>query len=213
MKVAYERAGAGPAIVFLHGAFSDRHEWRAQMDDLQRDHTVVAWDTPGWGETEALPDADLPGCADLLATFIEAQALERPCVCGLSFGGGLALELHRRHPHHVGSLILVSAYAGWGGSLPPEEAQRRVEASGGHPLAHSFAATDLREHLPTVDVPTLVVHGTRDTRAPRPVAEALHRGIPGSRLAVVEAGHEVNTEAPEALTREIRAFLRLAALA
>jgi pimeloyl-ACP methyl ester carboxylesterase len=47
-------------------------------------------------------------------------------VCGLSFGGGLALEVYRRHPRLVRSLVLVSAYAGWRGSLPPEEVAARL---------------------------------------------------------------------------------------
>jgi pimeloyl-ACP methyl ester carboxylesterase len=34
----------------------------------------------------------------------------------LSWGASLALELYRRHPTAVRTLILVSAYAGWAGS-------------------------------------------------------------------------------------------------
>jgi pimeloyl-ACP methyl ester carboxylesterase len=45
----------------------------------------------------------------------------------LSFGTGLALELYRAHPDLVRSLILVSAYAGWAGSLPPEAAAQRKQ--------------------------------------------------------------------------------------
>ena len=47
-------------------------------------------------------------------------------VVGLSFGGGLALQLFRDHPDTVRSLILISAYAGWGGSLPPDEVEARL---------------------------------------------------------------------------------------
>jgi pimeloyl-ACP methyl ester carboxylesterase len=45
-------------------------------------------------------------------------------VAGLSFGGILALALYRRHPAVPRSLVLASAYAGWGGSLPPESPPR-----------------------------------------------------------------------------------------
>ncbi len=65
--------------------------------------------------------------ADCLAAFIEALGLPPAHVGGLSFRGDLALALFRRHPGVVRSLILMSAYAGWGGSLPAEEVQRRVE--------------------------------------------------------------------------------------
>jgi pimeloyl-ACP methyl ester carboxylesterase len=63
--------------------------------------------------------------AECLASFIRGTGLESPHVLGLSFGSGLALELYRWHPELPRSLILVSAYAGWAGSLPPEVAERR----------------------------------------------------------------------------------------
>ena len=47
-------------------------------------------------------------------------------MAGLSFGDALALELYRRHPEVPRSLILASAYAGWAGSLPPDEVDRRL---------------------------------------------------------------------------------------
>lgn len=71
------------------------------------------------------------------------------------------------------------------------------------------SATDLREILPRVAVPTLVVHGERDTRAPRAVADHLHATIPGSTLTVLPgAGHVCQIEAPVAFNRAVRTFLR-----
>jgi pimeloyl-ACP methyl ester carboxylesterase len=62
--------------------------------------------------------------------------------------------------------------------------------------------------LEQVSVPTLVVCGDRDTRAPLPVAEALHAGIPGSQLVVMEdVGHVSAVEAPEQFNAALRQFL------
>lgn len=47
---------------------------------------------------------------------------------GLSWGGGLALELYRRHPEGCRTLILASAYAGWAGSLPGEVVEQRLRS-------------------------------------------------------------------------------------
>lgn len=58
--------------------------------------------------------------------FIEALALERPHVLGLSFGAALALEFRRRHPLLPRRLVLAGAYAGWAGSLPPEVVADRL---------------------------------------------------------------------------------------
>lgn len=76
-------------------------------------------------------------------------------------------------------------------------------------LARSFAETDLRDVLPTIDVPTLVLHGDADTRSPLTVGEALHRAIPRSELVVLAGvGHVSNLEAPDRFNREVRHFLQ-----
>ncbi|MGY1619905.1 alpha/beta fold hydrolase [Geodermatophilus sp. SYSU D00691] len=70
------------------------------------------------------------------------------------------------------------------------------------------SAEDLSDVLPRIDVPTLLVHGGSDVRAPRAVADALHAAIRGSRLVVLPGtGHVCNVEAAAAFDREVRAFL------
>lgn len=70
------------------------------------------------------------------------------------------------------------------------------------------SAEDVRDVLPHVDVPTLLVYGDRDVRAPLTVAEALHAAISGSRLVVLpDAGHLCNIEAPDDFNAAVRDFL------
>jgi pimeloyl-ACP methyl ester carboxylesterase len=128
LRVAYERAGAGPPLVLLHGYVGDGPTtWRRQLDGLSDEFTVVAWDAPGAGGSADPPEGfGLAGYADCLAGFLQRLGLERPHVAGLSFGGILALELSRRHPAVPATLVLASAYAGWGGSLPAEVAEQRL---------------------------------------------------------------------------------------
>ncbi len=129
-RIAYRERGAGPPLVLLHGWPLDSREWWRQLEGLSDDFRVVAWDAPGAGRSSDPPEtARLSDWADWLAAFIEALDLAPAHVAGLSFGGGLALELFRQRPEVVRSLILMSAYAGWGGSLPPEEVERRVETT------------------------------------------------------------------------------------
>ena len=128
LRVAYRRAGQGPPLVLLHGGLGDSREWRRQLEGLADEFTVLAWDAPGCGESSDPPATfRLPDYADCLAGFIQALDLGRPHVGGLSWGGGLALELYRRHPQVPRSLVLASAYAGWAGSLPPEVVAERLE--------------------------------------------------------------------------------------
>ena len=127
LEVAYERAGQGPPLVFAHGAAEDSRFWQPQLADLADEFTVVAWDEPGSGRSSDVPDDfGLPDYADCLAAVIDAVGLGPAHVAGLSWGGTVVLELYRRRPEQVATLILVDTYAGWKGSLPEEELKARV---------------------------------------------------------------------------------------
>jgi pimeloyl-ACP methyl ester carboxylesterase len=250
--VGYRRAGSGPPIVLLHGAWSDGREWRRQLEALSDEFTVLAWDAPGCGASFDPPgEFPLAAYADAVAGFVEALGVERPHLLGLSFGGGLAIEVYHRHPALPRSLVLASAYAGWAGSLPPDEVAERVRRvleeaerpaaewapsylpgffagpvpqdaiddvleimldvrpAGTRPMITAFAEADLRDVLGTIRVPTLLVYGDADVRAPRAVAESLHAVIPGSELVMLPGvGHMTNVEAPEGFNAVVRDFLR-----
>jgi pimeloyl-ACP methyl ester carboxylesterase len=71
------------------------------------------------------------------------------------------------------------------------------------------SAENLRDLLPGVDVPTLLIYGDTDVRAPLTVATDLHGAIAGSKLVVLPgSGHVCNLEAPEAFNSAVREFLR-----
>jgi len=251
LRIAYERAGDGPPLVLLHGYVGDGPTtWRRQVEGLCEEFTVVAWDAPGAGDSsDPLESFGMAGYADCLAGFVDRLRLEKPHVAGLSFGGALALELCRRHPAVPMTLILASAYAGWGGSLSAEVAEQRLQQAlvladlapdefmgallptmfseatapetvdefGASMLAFHPAgframarasAEDLRDVLPGINLPTLLVYGDKDVRAPLTVAEDLEAAISGSMLVVLpDTGHLCNIEAPDDFNRAVRNFL------
>jgi pimeloyl-ACP methyl ester carboxylesterase len=127
LEIAYQRAGLGPPLVFVHGAAADSRIWQPQLDALTDEFTVVAWDEPGAGRSSDMPaEFRLADYAHCLAALIEGLALGAAHVAGLSWGGTLVLELYRHRPDLVATLILVDTYAGWSGSLPEEEVRARV---------------------------------------------------------------------------------------
>ena len=127
LEIAYERAGVGPALVFAHGAAEDGRVWRPQLAGLADEFTVVAWDEPGAGRSSDVPAGfGLADYASCLAKLIEELGLGPAHVAGLSWGGTLVQELYRHHRELVATLILIDTYAGWKGSLPPEEVRARV---------------------------------------------------------------------------------------
>lgn len=63
--------------------------------------------------------------------------------------------------------------------------------------------------LGRIRCPTLILVGDEDVATPREQSERIQRGITGSRLVTIpRAGHSSTVEAPEAVTREISAFLQ-----
>jgi pimeloyl-ACP methyl ester carboxylesterase len=128
LEVAYERVGAGPPLVLVHGAATDSRMWRPQLAGLADEFTVVAWDEPGAGRSADVPaDFVLADYANCLAGLMDTLELGPAHVAGLSWGGTVALELYRHRPELVATLILADSYAGWKGSLPAEEVRARVD--------------------------------------------------------------------------------------
>jgi pimeloyl-ACP methyl ester carboxylesterase len=127
LVLAYRRTGQGPPLVLLHGAYEDSRIWRRQLEELSDEFSVVAWDAPGCGGSDDPPEgftaADYDHC---VAGFLRALELGPAHVLGLSWGSMLALGLYKHHPEGVATLVLASAYAGWAGSLPPDEVERRI---------------------------------------------------------------------------------------
>ncbi len=114
-RIAYLRAGNGPAVVLLHGIGGNALQWRSQVDGLSGEFTLIAWDTPGYGDSD--DPAGNWGMADyarLLAEVLDRLDLDRVHLIGQSWGGVLAQEFFRDHRHRVRSLILCNTFPGDG---------------------------------------------------------------------------------------------------
>jgi pimeloyl-ACP methyl ester carboxylesterase len=76
-------------------------------------------------------------------------------------------------------------------------------------LIRDLGPVDLRPVLPRISVPTLLLYGDADVRAPHPVAAALHAAISGSLLVrLPQLGHCGHLQAPERWNHAVLTFLR-----
>ena len=95
--LAYERRGAGPALVLLHPLGADRHVWSPVLDRVAAERDVIALDLPGFGRSPALNGAGPPtprALAQAVAGFLGGLDLDwPPHAAGNSLGGWVALEL------------------------------------------------------------------------------------------------------------------------
>jgi pimeloyl-ACP methyl ester carboxylesterase len=251
LTIGYRQTGSGPPVVLLHSVLTDSRVWSRQMAGLADAFTLVAWDSPGSGQSDDAPEhCAIADYVETLAGFIDALGIERPHLIGAAWGTVLAFEFYRAYPEVPRSLVLASAYAGWRGSLPLEEVNRRVERirresalppdaivaewiptlmTPGAPrkavddlseimremrpqgvlsMMDAFAEVDSRDILPQISVPTKLIYGEADRRAPVQIGQQLHAQIPNSELAIIPgAGHMVYLEAGEAFNAEVRGFL------
>ncbi|MGH3928909.1 MAG: alpha/beta fold hydrolase [Pseudonocardiaceae bacterium] len=99
MDLAYDRLGAGPPLVLLHGIGHRRQAWNPVLDRLAEHREVICVDLPGFGESPPLPDHlpyQLDSLITVLASFFASVGLHRPHVAGNSMGGFTALVLAQR---------------------------------------------------------------------------------------------------------------------
>ena len=106
--------GQGPALLLVHGLGGQMRNFdHGLIDDLARDHRVIAIDRPGSGYSSWAPGSarSLRAQADLLARLLDRLKLDRPLVVGHSYGGAVALTLAAHHPDRVGGLALIAPLA------------------------------------------------------------------------------------------------------
>jgi 3-oxoadipate enol-lactonase len=58
-EIGFEQAGGGDAvpIVFLHGVGSDKSVWRRQLEHFGTSRRAIAFDYPGYGDSDPAANA------------------------------------------------------------------------------------------------------------------------------------------------------------
>ena len=130
-------AGQGPTLLMIPG-IQGRWEWaRPAVQELARHHRVVTYSLSG--ERGAVPPEVPRTFDDLVRQALNAlnRATDGPAVvCGVSYGGLIALRLAARHPERVRGLVLASPL---NADFAPDDRIRRWVA---HPrlMAPAFIA-------------------------------------------------------------------------
>lgn len=157
----YTEAGAGPALLLLHGHTLDRRMWQPALPLLTPHFRVITPDLPGHGASAPGPDGlTMP---QLLIDLLDHLDLKQAAVCGLSMGGGVAVSLTLHFPERVSALIAVDStvkgrrFAQWQGPGPHVERAGRDGLAAGLQswLADPLFAPALR--APTADLLRAIV--------------------------------------------------------
>ncbi len=118
-RVIYRIAGNGPPVVLIHGMVNSSLHWEEVALRLARDHTVIAPDLIGHGDS-ATPRGDysLGAHAAVIRDLLSVIGVDRATVVGHSLGGGVAMQFFYQFPQRVERLALVSS-GGLGREVSP----------------------------------------------------------------------------------------------
>ena len=112
-KIGLAELGSGQPtpIIFLHGVGSGKAVWEPQLSHFGRTRRAIAFDFPGFGDSDPLPDATRDDFAFSILAAMDALGIEQAHVCGLSMGGVVAIAMHAAAAGRCASLILADTFA------------------------------------------------------------------------------------------------------
>lgn len=219
-----------PTVVLVHGLAVSSGYMVPTALHLAPYYRVYAPDLPGFGKS-AKPAhiLTIPELADALADWMEVMGLPPAVLLGNSLGCQVIVDFALRYPERITHAVLV------GPTMDPQARTIHQEAfrvtlnifreppsflpvAGREYLAAGLRRTirtlkyafadRMEEHLPRVQVPTLIVRGARDPIVPQRWVEEAQRLLPDSQLVVLGgAAHAVNFNSPEKLVNSVRSFL------
>ncbi|MDM1781261.1 alpha/beta hydrolase [Acinetobacter indicus] len=114
---SYREAGQGKALVLLHGISSGSASWVKQLQDLAQHFHLIAWDAPGYGESDVLA-IDQPNATDYakrLKGMLDALNMKDVILVGHSLGALQAAAFNALYPEYVNALVLANVAQGYKG--------------------------------------------------------------------------------------------------
>src|SRR5438876_3895406 len=160
VKLFYEETGAGAPIVFVHEFAGDSRSWETQVRHFGRRYRCITYNARGYPPSDVPDDPEKYSQArarDDIKAVLDALAIEKAHVVGLSMGGFAALHFGFSYPERARSLVV----AGCGyGAAPEQRAQfaaeteavaRRFEDLGMAKVAASYALGPARVQLQNKD--------------------------------------------------------------
>ncbi|GAB2693382.1 alpha/beta hydrolase [Aliiglaciecola aliphaticivorans] len=108
-QVHYRYAGNGPLIVLIHQSPNNSKELIPLIEYLAPNFTVVAPDTPGYGQSDPLcykgEQPSIDNFVDALVNFFEVLNLHKPVLYGSHTGAIIGVRLAARYPQKLAALV------------------------------------------------------------------------------------------------------------
>ena len=204
-RLHYVCLGEGSPAIILEGADAGTRSFPSRfLDPLAAVTTVCAYDRLGLGSSSSSPNhvRDLDEVCEVEDELIAGLRLPAPYILmGQSAGGNMVIWCAARHPRNVAALVTIDAYHDSPAMMKEED--EGWQGSADHvDFVRATIQLD-RMRVPIGDFPVLVFSATQAD--PGGVQNQRYwLGLsPHSRQVVVEGGHNLHQEVPDALTPEI----------
>lgn len=110
-RLHYLDVGAGPEILLIHGLGGQMGNFDCGLiDDLARDHRVIAIDRPGMGYSDRpmTHPCALADHAELMFEIMDKLEIHNPLVVGHSLGGAIAMAMAVQDAERLRGLALLA---------------------------------------------------------------------------------------------------------
>jgi pimeloyl-ACP methyl ester carboxylesterase len=129
--IHYVIGGVGEPLLLLHGWPETWYSWRRSMPSLAQNHTVIAVDLPGFGDSAALPSSDKKTVAKHLNQWMQSIGYKSAHIVGHDMGGPVAYAYAAQFPNQVKKVVFTeTAIPGFGfADGTPEDILKITEQS------------------------------------------------------------------------------------
>ncbi|MDP8904984.1 MAG: alpha/beta hydrolase [Chloroflexota bacterium] len=216
-------------VVLVHGLVVSSAFVREAARHLGRYHRAWAPDLPGYGRSaKPARTFGIEEQGEILGEWLESVGLRRAALVGCSLGTQVATAVAARRPQLVERLVLLGptmdrelrswpkALRQWLKETPHEVGMTQIKlrdyarAGIGRAIetAQLAMADRMEDRLPLLNMPTLVVRGSRDHLVSQEWAEEVTRLLPRGRLVVLEGQpHALNFTSPALFADVVLEFL------
>lgn len=128
ITVSYTDKGPddAPVVIFIHGFPFNKEMWSKQMETLNENFRVIAYDIRGHGNSDSgTDDFSIELFVKDLLSLMDTLEIKKTTLCGLSMGGYIALNAIENHPHRFETLILCDTSCS---ADSPEAKEKRMKA-------------------------------------------------------------------------------------
>ena len=236
-KLYWQQYGAidAPVLLLLHHGLGSIRSWRRQISAFtSAGWRVIVYDRWGYGRSDSRPRFDeffLSKDAEEAFALLKHLGIQRLSILGHSDGGSIALLMASERPDLFERMVVVAAHIYFESKMLPgmdmisaaskqppyskvlvrehgTRAQQLVDSWVRHWMETDTLKLDMRERLPKITCPTLVIQGVLDEHATPQHAVDISEGVQKGKLWLIPDVHHMPPhEIPEEFNQGVLRFL------